>query len=419
MRCAVYTRKSVDEGLDREFTTLDNQRAFCASYIDSQGGQGWTMLSDHYDDGGYSGGSLRRPALTQLRADIEAGKIDVVVVYKIDRLSRSLRDFANLVAEFETRGVTFVSVTQSFDSGTAMGRLTLNVLLSFAQFERELTSERLRDWFAGARAQGLWTRQRPYGYVKDGDSNRLVVDPGEAKVLRWIYRRYIAIKSAEQVADELYARGIRNTLGRPWTGSMVRHAIAHPVYLGKMVHRRKPVPGKHAPIVSAGLWRRANALLNDARNHRMGGLGSKPIALLAGLLYDRTGQRIVHTFAWARDKLYRYYIAQQERRAGYGKGSDPYMRFRAPMLEDAVIAAVERMTGNIIAAIPSAPMRREKLRIHVDRIDIEPAEAILHFRTGAKVRVAIEDCSLGKKLTLNRGRMHRPRLMTLIDSGRR
>lgn len=409
MRCAIYTRKSHDEGLDAAFTSLDNQRDYCAAYIASQGGQGWTDLPDRYDDGGFSGGSLKRPALTQLRADIAAGRVDVVVVYKIDRLSRSLRDFANLVAEFEARSVTFVSVTQAFDTGTAMGRLTLNVLFSFAQFERELTSERLRDWFAGARAKGLWTQQRPFGYVKDGSSNRLLTEPAEAKVLRWIFRRYIAVKSAERVADELYDKGIRNTRGRPWTGNMVRHAIAHPVYLGKMVHRRKAIPGTHEPIVSTSLWRRANAVLADARNHRMGGVGNKPLAVLAGLLYDRTGQRITHTFTWAKGKLYRYYIAQQERRAGYGDGSDPYMRFRASALEAAVMAAVERMTGIAIAACPGAPTRREKLRINVERIDVEPTEVTLHFRTGATMLVPIDGCHLGKKITLNRPQRRRKR----------
>lgn len=190
MRCAIYTRKSVDEGLDAAFTTLDNQREYCSAYIASQGGSGWQELPQHYDDGGWSGGNLKRPALTQLRADITAGLVDIVVVYKIDRLSRSLRDFANLVAEFEACHVTFVAVTQAFDTGTAMGRLTLNVLLSFAQFERELTGERLRDWFAGARRRGLWMHgPAPLGYTRTGDGG-LTINEAEAEIVRLIFRRY-------------------------------------------------------------------------------------------------------------------------------------------------------------------------------------------------------------------------------------
>ncbi|MGB3417893.1 MAG: recombinase family protein [Mesorhizobium sp.] len=411
MRCAIYTRKSVDEGLDAAFTTLDNQRDYCSAYIASQAGEGWIELPTHYDDGGWSGGNLKRPALTLLRSDIEAGLIDVVVVYKIDRLSRSLRDFANLVAEFEASKVTFVSVTQSFDTGTAMGRLTLNVLLSFAQFERELTGERLRDWFAGARSRGLWTQNRPFGYVKDGESNRLIPDPEESKIVTWMFRRYITVRSAERVADELFRRGIRNTRGRPFTGSMVRHMIAHPVYRGLMVYRRQPMPGTHEAIVSASLWRRANEALSAARMRRKGlavGMGAKPIALLHGLLFDRTGQKMMHTFVNAKGRLYRYYIAQQERRgSGYGHGSDPHMRFRAESLEKSVMTVIETMTGYRLGDTPSRTERREKIRKYVKTIDVRPDEMTLHFVTGAQVWAPTEG-SLGELRPLNRQKRRRP-----------
>lgn len=386
MRCAIYTRKSADERAGAEFGSLENQRAFCASYIASQGGQGWQELPQHYDDEGYSGGTLKRPALQRLRSNIAAGDIDKVVVYKIDRLSRSLRDFANLVAEFEGYSVTFVSVTQSFDTGTAMGRLTLNVLLSFAQFERELTGERLKDWFGGARERGLWVQQRPFGYAKTPGTNQLVPHEDEAPMVRWIMRRYIAIKSAERVADELYIKGIRNTRGMPFSGNMVRHTISHPIYLGKMVHRRQALPGKHEPIVSESLWRRANAVLADARNHRQGGPGVRPIALLAGLLFDRQASPMPHTFLTAKGRLYRYYVAQQERRHGYGDDTDPYMRFRAADLEAAVLAAVHRMTGYDLAAAPAQYERIERLRAYVERIDMDLDGMTIHFRAGGKMR---------------------------------
>lgn len=384
IRCAIYTRKSSDERLDAEYSSLDNQRAYCAAYIASQGGNGWVELVEQYDDGGWSGGNLKRPALARLRADIAAGKLDMVVVYKIDRLSRSLKDFVNLVEEFEAAGTAFVSVTQSFDTSTSMGRLMLNVLLSFAQFERELTGERLRDWFAGARARGLWTQQRPFGYRKR-DGNHLEPEPAEAETVRWIFRRYVALKSAERVADELYTRGVRNTRGRPWSGTMIRHMIAHPIYRGQLVHRREQVPGMHEPIVSDRLWQRANSVLDEARKHRMRGAGQKPIGILRGLLHDRNGDRLVHTFVTSRGKLYRYYIAQQEQRHGYGDGSDPYMRFRADELEASVIDVVARMTGTTFEPLVDQRSRMERIRRHVARIDLSPTEMRLTFTAGAVV----------------------------------
>ncbi len=386
MRCAIYTRKSADERAGVEFGSLENQRTFCAAYIASQGGQGWQELPQHYDDEGFSGGTLKRPALERLRADIQSGSVNTVVVYKIDRLSRSLRDFCNLVAEFEAVGVNFVSVTQSFDTGTAMGRLTLNVLLSFAQFERELTSERLTDWFAGARERGLWVQQRPFGYAKIPGTNQLVPHETEAAEVRWIFRRYLVLRSGERVSDELYDRGVTNTRGLPWTGNMVRHTIAHPIYAGHMVHRRQAMPGIHEPLVSERLWRAANAILADARAAKRGGRTNKPAPLLKGLLYDRTGAPIPHTFLTSKGHQYRYYVAQQERRHGYGSDSNPYMRFRAQDLEDAVIEVAARMTGYDLAQVPSRIERRERLRTCVERIDVDLDGMTITFRAGGAVR---------------------------------
>lgn len=406
MKCAIYTRKSAEEREDAVFGSLENQRAYCAAYIASQGGQGWTELPTHYDDNGFSGGSLKRPALDRLRSDIAAGVIDTIVVYKIDRLSRSLTDFANLVSELESHGTTFVSVTQSFDTGTAMGRLTLNVLLSFAQFERDLTGERLRDWFAGARDRGLWTQQRPFGYTKPEGTHYLVPHPDEVATVRWIFRRYIAIKSAERVADELFRRGVVNTRGRPWTGNMIRHTIAHPIYLGKLVHRREAMPGMHEPIVSQTLWRRANTILSAKRTGKPG-KNNKPPALLAGLIYDRLGQRLTHTWVRSKGHAYRYYIAQQERRHGYGESSNPYMRFQAGPLELSVIRAVERMTGMSIANIPSRSEQRERIRGHVSRIDLSPDTMSISFFAGAEI-VTETDGRMSPRKQLRREKRSRP-----------
>lgn len=382
-RCAIYTRKSVAEGLDREFTSLDNQRAYCSAFIAAQGGAGWIESPVSYDDGGFSGGTLRRPALTRLRADIAGSLVDVVVVYKIDRLSRSLKDFANLVAEFEASGVTFVSVTQSLDTATSMGRLTLNVLLSFAQFERELTGERLKDWFAGARARGHWVPNRPYGYAKV-DGNNLAPHPTEAEVVRRIFRRYCRLGSCRLVADELYADGISNKEGRSWSANMVLHTIKHRVYRGEIVHRGLPLPGTHEPIVSEALWQRAHkAYLTSRWRHRA--LVEPPVpAMLKGLVFDRTGRRMHHTFMHAKGRLYRYYIAGGER-IRYGAGSDAYMRFRAAELEQSVLDIVDRMTGDTWRDGRPVHIRIEHIRRHVDRVDIDAAQMRVRFRTGAEI----------------------------------
>lgn len=383
-RCAIYTRKSSDERLDAEYSSIENQRTYCSAYVASQGGNGWAEVAERYDDGGYSGGTLNRPALRRLRADIAAGQIDMVVVYKIDRLSRSLRDFANLVAEFEAASVTFAAVTQSFDTSTSMGRLTLNVLLSFAQFERELTGERLRDWFAGARNRGLWVPARPYGYIKQ-EGNHLVPDPEEAKVVRHIYRRYCVLGSCRLVATELFAAGILNKAGRPWSGPMVLHTIKHRVYRGEIVHRGQAQPGSHPPIVSEALWQRAHRVYLTSKWRRRAFVEPPVPALLTGLLYDRLGERMHHTFMRARGKLYRYYIAGAEFRR-YGPDSDPYMRFAAEALEESVLDVVDRMAG--ITRTAEARSRQEiaeMIRRHVARIDVSGHDMRITFRTGAVV----------------------------------
>jgi len=383
VRCAIYTRKSSAEGLDAEFSSLHAQRSYCASYIGSQGGEGWTELPDRYDDGGFSGGSLRRPALTRLREHIEAGLVDVVVVYKIDRLSRSLRDFVNLVAEFEQRGVTFVAVTQSFNTATPMGRLTLNVLLSFAQFEREVTGERLRDWFAGARARGLWVPRRPYGYRKD--ANRLVVEPAEAAIVRRVFARYIKLGSCRLVANELFGDGVLNMNGKPFGPAGIRHMITHRVYRGEIVHRRKGQPGPHEPIVSEATWQRARKVMARSTKWRRPLASKPPDIMLVGLLFDRRGGRMHHTFTRSKGFLYRYYVAGAEKYR-YGPGSSPYARFRAAELEAAVLGLVDRIVGT-----PDPSWRNEHeaiwfVRRMIERIDIGDGDMAVTLRTGAVLR---------------------------------
>jgi DNA invertase Pin-like site-specific DNA recombinase len=245
LRCAVYTRKSSEEGLGMEFNSLDAQREACEAYVASQKPEGWVGLRDRYDDGGFSGGTLERPALQRLLADIAAGLVDVVVVYKIDRLSRALMDFARLVEVFDRHGVTFVSVTQAFNTTTSMGRLTLNILLSFAEFEREVIGERIRDKFAASRARGMWMGGFvPLGYdVKD---RKLVVNDTEAGTVRMIFERFAQIGSATVLVQALVAEGVRNKRGKPIDKGFLYKLLNNRIYLGQAVHKGKSYPGEHA-----------------------------------------------------------------------------------------------------------------------------------------------------------------------------
>ena len=250
VRCAVYTRKSSEEGLDMEFNSLDAQRESCEAYIASQKPEGWILVPDRYDDGGFSGGTLERPALKRLLADIESGRVDVVVVYKIDRLSRSLMDFAKLVEVFDRCNVTFVSVTQSFNTTTSMGRLTLNILLSFAQFEREVIGERIRDKFAASRKKGMWMGGcPPLGY--DVRERKLVINAAEAATVRMIFERFLAVGSATVLARTLAAEGVTTKRGRPIDKGYLYRLLNNQAYIGMAVHKGVAYPrrarGHHRP----------------------------------------------------------------------------------------------------------------------------------------------------------------------------
>ena len=286
VRCAIYTRKSSEEGLELAFNSLDAQREACAAYIDSQRHEGWLALDDRYDDGGYSGGTLERPALQRLIRDIEAGRVDTVVCYKIDRLSRSLTDFAKLVDVFERNSVTFVSVTQSFCTTTSMGRLTLNILLSFAQFERELAGERIRDKFAASRRKGIFMGGHPpLGY--DVRDRKLVVNPAEAELVRLIFRRFLDLGSALLLIRELNAQGHRTKSwttqagtfreGRPFDKGTLYKILRNRTYLGEAVHKGKSYPGEHEPIVDRATWDRVHEVLAIERE-APGQRGARPDA---------------------------------------------------------------------------------------------------------------------------------------------
>src|ERR1700676_3518722 len=348
VRCAIYTRKSTEHGLELEFNSLDAQRDACEAYIKSQASQGWKALSQHYDDPAYSGGNLERPALKKLLADIEAGRIDVVVVYKIDRLTRSLADFAKLVEAFDARSISFVAVTQQFNTTTSMGRLTLNVLLSFAQFERELSSERVRDKVAASRRKGKWTGGTvPLGY--DAQDKKLVINKVEAETVRHIFKRYLELQSFGKLVEDLDNKSIvtkcRNTKvrkfngGIPFTYGPLAYFLKNRIYVGETGHKEKWFPGEHAAIVDRKIFDQVQQLLASQPADRKARRTASE-ALLMGKLYDDRGNRMSPSFSAKNGVYYRFYVSSallRGRKADVGSVG----RVPAAEIESTVLAALK------------------------------------------------------------------------------
>ena len=319
--CAIYTRKSSEEGLDQQFNSLDAQREACEAFVLSQRHEGWRALRTRYDDPGYSGGTMDRPALKHLLADIEAGKVNTVVVYKVDRLTRSLGDFAKIIETFDQQKVSFVSITQQFNTTTSMGRLTLNVLLSFAQFEREVTGERIRDKIAASKRKGMWMGGNvPLGYV--ARARKLVVDPAEAKRVRWLFGRYLALGCVRKLKTDLDQRGFRSKIrksgngrasgGAAYSRGALYRILQNPIYLGEIHHKGQVHKGEHQPIVSRKLWDKVQRRLRSNNQARRSGINVKSPSLLAGLIFDGTGCRMTPSHAVKNGKRYRYYVSQKE-----------------------------------------------------------------------------------------------------------
>src|SRR5712675_1980566 len=307
LHCAIYTRKSTEHGLEQEFNSMDAQREACEAYIKSQASQGWKTLPQHYDDPAYSGGNLDRPALKRLLADIEAGKVDIVVVYKIDRLSRSLMDFSRLVEVFDEHKVTFVSVTQSFNTTTSMGRLTLNILLSFAQFEREVIGERIRDKFAASRKRGMWMGGwAPLGYeVRD---RKLIVNEVDAKLVRSIFQRFLKLGSATTLARQLIAENVRNKYNKLIDKGILYKLLSNPVYIGVAVHKGVSYPGEHAGIIDRKVWDKVQAQFQSNPRKRSGTARSQTPSLLKGLIFGPGGVAMSPSHTRKKGRLYRYYV---------------------------------------------------------------------------------------------------------------
>jgi site-specific DNA recombinase len=338
-RCAVYTRKSSEEGLDMEFNSLDAQREACEAYIASQKPEGWMLHHGRYDDGGVSGATLDRPGLTSLIAEIEFGHIDVVVVYKIDRLSRSLMDFAKLVDVFDRHGVTFVSVTQSFNTTTSMGRLTLNILLSFAQFEREVIGERIRDKFAASRKKGMWMGgSPPLGYVVK--ERKLVVNGDEAATVRMMFERFLRVGSATVLAKALSAEGVTTKRGKPISKGYLYKLLNNQVYIGKAVHKGTAYPGEHEAIISLELWDKAHSIIKESPRARGNHTRAQTPALLKGLIFGADGRAMTPSHTRKKGRLYRYYVA-----ARLLQGESPTGLVRRVPAAEIEAAVIDQMRG--------------------------------------------------------------------------
>jgi len=353
-RCAVYTRKSSEEGLDQDFNSLQAQREACEAFIKSQAGEGWRLVKTPYDDGGISGGTMERPALQRLLSDIDESRIDLVVVYKVDRLTRSLADFAKMVEIFDAHHVSFVSITQQFNTTTSMGRLTLNVLLSFAQFEREVTGERIRDKIAASKKKGMWMGGFcSLGY--DVRDRRLVVNQEESKTVRQIYKRYLELGSVRLLKHDLDRRGVVSKIrvtkngarsgGRSFSRGALYELLANPIYIGEIRHKKVRHPGQHKSVVDRQTWEEVQKRLRDQTTRDRIPKIRAAANVLAGKLFDEHGEPLYSTGAKGRHGgRYRYYVSRELVRGG-GSSLDAEKRWRlaAAELEQSVVVSAQRI----------------------------------------------------------------------------
>jgi DNA invertase Pin-like site-specific DNA recombinase len=383
--CAIYTRKSTEEGLDQNFNSLDAQRDACENFIASQKSEGWMMARERYDDGGFSGGNMQRPGLQRLLDDVRSGMVDIIVVYKIDRLSRSLADFAKLVELFDEHKVTFVSVTQAFNTTTSMGRLTLNILLSFAQFERELAGERVRDKIAASRQRGIWMGgMPPLGYdVKD---RKLIPNPAETQIVREMFQRFAATPSMATLVRDLRARGVTS---KSWTTSKgiersgklitkgyVYKVFKNSVYIGMAAYKGKQFPGEHEPIIEQELWDTVQENLKAGDKHVKGGSESrdtKAPTLLRGLLFSPEGRAFTPGWTSKGPKRYLYYINTDSIKLG--KDACEVRRIPAGEIEGVV---VQQLRG----ALRSPEILSQAVHeVSIARPDISETDAIKHLQS--------------------------------------
>lgn len=412
-RCAIYTRKSSEEGLDQQFNSLDAQREACEAYILSQAGEGWEAIKTQYDDGGFSGGSMDRPGLQKLLADVAAGKIDIIVVYKVDRLTRSLSDFAKIVDILDSNTASFVSVTQAFNTTTSMGRLTLNILLSFAQFEREVTGERIRDKFAASRKKGMWMGGNPpLGYdIKD---RKLIVNKNEAKAVAYIFQRYLELESVPALTEELAldnittkkwvtsARTIRG--GTRFTRGALYHLLRNRVYIGEVTHKDQSYPGEHQAVLDRELWQQVQDLLDgNAVHHHKRSKDCQASNPLLGLLYDDRGNLMTPSYTSKSRGRYRYYVSQallQHRKADAGS----LARVPATALENIIDGLTARLLKEHLRPefeLSGSSDRHAIKREILNRVEVRAGELSLHLKPEARSRILSKTdiASLGVKVS--------------------
>jgi site-specific DNA recombinase len=364
--CAVYTRKSSEEGLEQDFNSLDAQREACMAYIKSQKSGGWKPIRAHYDDGGYSGGNLDRPALARLIADIQAKKVDTVVVYKVDRLTRSLADFAKIVDVLDSNGASFVSVTQQFNTTTSMGRLTLNMLLSFAQFEREVTGERIRDKIAASKRKGLWMGGRvPLGYRANGRTLEIV--RGEAKTVQLLFALYLELGSVRRLKQEADQRGLRTKIytdkngktsgGRPFGRGSLYHLLSSPIYAGRVPHKDESFEGQHEGIIDAETWEAVQKQLADQAPPPSRTDSNRCSSPLRGKLFDESGARLTPSHTVKSGRRYRYYVSRRETNeaAAISAGDSPRSAWRLPARE------IERFVEQAVVRLFRKPEQLARL----------------------------------------------------------
>ncbi len=389
IRCAIYTRKSSEEGLEQDFNSLDAQREACEAYIASQKHEGWELLSDRYDDGGISGGHLDRPALQQLMHAVDDKRVDQIVVYKIDRLTRSLADFAKLVERLDEAETSFVSVTQSFNTATSMGRLTLNVLLSFAQFEREVTAERIRDKIAASKRKGLWMGGNvPLGYQADGRT--LKIDPEESAIVKALYDLYLEhrfVRVVKEYADRMDLRSRRRVRGEGRVSGGIRfdrghihHILAKPIYAGRIRHKGQVYDGQHPAIIAPEVWDRVQQMLQDGAAKSRGTKRKALRSLLAGKLFDETGDRLTPSHSRKNGKRLRYYISHRLVKDRSGKHPDAW---RLPAGE------LEKLTTDLIRKNLTHPYFVTALMPGVSAVEIPRISAKLSSLQSAKQCLAL------------------------------
>jgi len=378
-RCAIYTRKSSEEGLEQDFNSLDAQREACEAFIKSQAGEGWRLIKQHYDDGGFSGATMERPALQRLLADIREHLVDVVVVYKVDRLTRALADFAKMVEVLDDQQVSFVAVTQQFNTTTSMGRLTLNVLLSFAQFEREVTGERIRDKIAASKRKGMWMGgYPPLGY--DAHEHRLLVNEDEAVKVRDIFARYLRLGSVRLLKRELDRDGVRSKRrisisgrasgGHSFSRGALYKLLSNPIYIGEIRHKDTSYPGQHPLIIERTIWERVATRLHQRLTRPQQPTARSAPSLLLGKLFDEQGEGLTPTHTKKGQRRYRYYVS---RKLLKGSGQDGW-RLSAAELEGVVLSGARQMLGDqrlLVAAVAAhdlaAPQIASLLRVAAER----------------------------------------------------